>query len=249
MSLLWLWRELPILLKSYLLSQTNHLLLFSPQQFNPLPSCLHLRYHHEFATKRGDTLLYKLEILECIIIKSLGNINIYWCNHGTENIQKKKNNFFRPACFCCGFREPLSSFQANLCSLCQRHAKLNNPCKYARTNGLQPDLIPNELKRLTWIELHLLRILTPFQSLLFLPRGQHGVRGQIVHIPMNITTAFEYVLQRNSANAFLSQYFLVNLERPSPRVRNSSTSGVANKKRKQSPNQTVIKKQKITRTW
>ncbi len=74
-----------------------------------------------------------------------------------------------------------------ICFTCQRHLLKGNMPPQAAINNLWLDDIPNELKSLNALEMHLVLIVQPFMKIVPLPRGgQKGVRGQMVCVPANI---------------------------------------------------------------
>ena len=74
-----------------------------------------------------------------------------------------------------------------ICFTCHRHLLKGNMPPQAAINNLWLDDIPEELKILNALEMHLVSIVQPFMKIVPLPRGaQKGVRGQMVCVPANL---------------------------------------------------------------
>ncbi len=74
-----------------------------------------------------------------------------------------------------------------ICFTCHRHLLRGNMPPQAAVNNLWLDEIPEELKTLNALEMHLVSIVQPFMKIVPLPRGaQKGVRGQMVCVPANL---------------------------------------------------------------
>ncbi len=74
-----------------------------------------------------------------------------------------------------------------ICHTCDRHLQKGNMPPQAAINNLWLDDIPEELKTLNPLEMHLVSIVQPFMKIVPLPRGgQKGVRGQMVCVPANL---------------------------------------------------------------
>ncbi len=74
-----------------------------------------------------------------------------------------------------------------VCFTCHRHLLKGNMPPQAAVNNLWLDDIPEELKALNALEMHLVSIVQPFMKVVPLPRGgQKGVRGQMVCVPANL---------------------------------------------------------------
>ncbi len=74
-----------------------------------------------------------------------------------------------------------------ICHTCHRHLLKGNMPPQAVGNNLWMDDIPDELKALNALEMHLVSIVQPFMKIVPLPRGgQKGVRGQMVCVPANL---------------------------------------------------------------
>ncbi len=74
-----------------------------------------------------------------------------------------------------------------ICHTCHRHLLKGNMPPQAVINHLWLDDIPEELRILNALEMHLVSIVQPFMKIVPLPRGaQKGVRGQMVCVPANI---------------------------------------------------------------
>ncbi len=74
-----------------------------------------------------------------------------------------------------------------ICFTCHRHLVKGNMPPQAVINNLWLDEIPEELKTLNALEMHLVSIVQPFMKIVPLPRGgQKGVRGQMVCVPANL---------------------------------------------------------------
>ncbi len=74
-----------------------------------------------------------------------------------------------------------------ICFTCHKHLLKGNVPPQAAINNLWLDDIPEELKTLNALEMHLVSIVQPFMKIVPLPRGaQKGVRGQMVCVPANL---------------------------------------------------------------
>ncbi len=74
-----------------------------------------------------------------------------------------------------------------ICFTCDRHLLKGNMPPQAVINNLWLDDMPQELKILNPLEMHLVSIVQPFMKIVPLPRGgQKGVRGQMVCVPANL---------------------------------------------------------------
>ncbi len=74
-----------------------------------------------------------------------------------------------------------------ICFTCHRHLLKGNMPPQAAINNLWLDDIPEELKNLNALEMHLVSIVQPFMKIVPLPRGgQKGVKGQMVCVPANL---------------------------------------------------------------
>ncbi len=74
-----------------------------------------------------------------------------------------------------------------ICFTCHRHLLKGNMPPQAAVNNLWLDDMPEELKILNALEMHLVSIVQPFMKIVPLPRGsQKGIRGQMVCVPANL---------------------------------------------------------------
>ncbi len=74
-----------------------------------------------------------------------------------------------------------------ICFTCHRHLLKGNVPPQAVVNNLWLDDIPEEVKSLNALEMHLVSIVQPFMKIVPLPRGgQKGIRGQMVCVPANL---------------------------------------------------------------
>ncbi len=74
-----------------------------------------------------------------------------------------------------------------ICFTCHRHLLKGNMPPQAAINNLWLDDMPQELKILNPLEMHLVSIVQPFMKIVPLPKGgQKGVRGQMVCVPANL---------------------------------------------------------------
>ncbi len=89
-----------------------------------------------------------------------------------------------------------------ICHTCHRHLQKGNMPPQAVINNLWLDDIPEELKSLNPLEMHLVSIVQPFMKIVPLPRGgQKGVRGQMVCVPANLqrtADSLPWTLNRNN---------------------------------------------------
>lgn len=97
-----------------------------------------------------------------------------------------------------------------LLRLCPRCVRQKGECPYRLANALELPGVPKSLQNLTYMELQVIRLVQPYQSIIILPQGQEGVKGQVIHLPADPSASVSSLLPHDPNTSAL----LVRQEKP-----------------------------------
>ncbi len=149
---------------SYLLSQARKAMLEMPTLACTV--CHRARFKEQVKLCHRGKYPQKEAVMKCFTGKYIHKCSTS-CNDTSVDHKRKKQEW--------------------ICHTCHRHLLKGNMPPQASVNNLWLDDIPDELKALNALEMHLVSIIQPFMKIVPLPRGaQKGVRGQMVCVPANL---------------------------------------------------------------
>ena len=125
----------------------------------------------------------------------------------SEEVRMCISKKYLHSCVNCEIGCPLAKSSMSslwICHTCDRKLRVGKIPQEASFNGMEVDLIPEELSNLNSLESHLIALHIPFLKLLALPKGgQYGVHGPISCVPSNISKTVHALPRFESDDQFV----------------------------------------------